>query len=95
VGRAQGARTSRARHHETEGRQRGAATGGGEGREREALHGRENEETLGTTMVEAHWRRRPSLEPSTNSSIEDELSVRSTNLRHRDKALDKTNVVVP
>jgi hypothetical protein len=36
---------------------RGAAAGEGEQREREALHGRKNEETLGTTMVEAHQRR--------------------------------------
>jgi hypothetical protein len=40
-------------------------------------------------MVEAHQRRRPSLEPSTNSSIGDELSVVSTNQRHRDEALDE------
>jgi hypothetical protein len=38
-----------------------------------------NGETLGTTMVEAHRRRRPSPEPSTNLSTGDEPSVGSTN----------------
>jgi hypothetical protein len=56
---------------------------------------RRNEETLGTTMVEAYGRRRPSPEPSTKSSILDEPSVGSTNRRHRDEALDETNAVVP
>jgi hypothetical protein len=32
----------------------GAATREGEGREREALHGRKNEETLSTTMEVSH-----------------------------------------
>jgi hypothetical protein len=77
---------------------RGAATGEGEGREREALHGRKNEEhekTIGTTMVEAHLRTRPSPEPSTKSSIGDESMVRSTNRRHQDETLDKMNAAVP
>jgi hypothetical protein len=79
---------------------KGTAAGGGEGREREreALHGQENEEheeTLGTTTVEAHWRRRLSLEPSTKSSIRDEPSAGSMNRRHRDEALDETNATVP
>jgi hypothetical protein len=76
-------------------RGRGTAVGKGEGREREAIHGWENRETLGTTMVEPHRRRRPSPEPSTNSSIGDELSIRSANRWHRDKALDETNATVP
>jgi hypothetical protein len=54
-----------------------------------------NEETLGTTMLETHWRRRPSPEPSTKSWIGDEPSVGSTNQRHLDKAFDETNAAVP
>jgi hypothetical protein len=56
---------------------------------------RRNRETLGATMVEAHWRRRSSPEPSTNSSIGDETSVGSTNRRLWDEALDETNAAVP
>jgi hypothetical protein len=40
---------------------------------------RRNGEILGATMVEAHQRRRNSLEPSTNSLIEDEPLVESRN----------------
>jgi hypothetical protein len=50
-------------------RVRDAATGEGEGRESEALHGRENEETLGATMEVSHRGRKPSLEPRRNPSI--------------------------
>jgi hypothetical protein len=67
-------------------------------RERQALHGRENEEheeILSTTMVEAHWRTRPAPEQSIKSSIGDEPLVRLTNRRHRDEALDETNAAVP
>jgi hypothetical protein len=84
--------------HRGDGGGKGAAAGGGEGRKREALHRQENEEheeTLGTTMVEAHRRRRLSLEPSTKSSIRDEPSVGSTNRRQRHEALDETNAAVP
>jgi hypothetical protein len=42
----------------------------GEGREREALHRRENEETLGTTMEVSHWGRRPSPETRRKLSID-------------------------
>jgi hypothetical protein len=45
-------------------------------------------------MAETH-RRRPLLEPSTKLSIVDEPSVGSTNRRHWDEALDKTNAAVP
>jgi hypothetical protein len=40
---------------------------------------KEHEETLGTTMMEAHRRRQPLPEPSTKSPIRDELSVESKN----------------
>jgi hypothetical protein len=76
----------------------GVAAGGEKRREREALQGRENKEhgeTIGTTMVEAHRRRRPSSEPSKKSSIGDETLIESMNRRHWDKALDKRNVAVP
>jgi hypothetical protein len=57
--------------------------------------GRKNKENLGTRMVEAHRIRRPSPEPNTKSSIGDEPSMGSTNRRHQDEALNKTNVAVP
>jgi hypothetical protein len=43
---------------------------------------RRNGETLCLTMVEAHWRRRSSLESGTNSPIGDKTSVGSMNRRH-------------
>jgi hypothetical protein len=69
-------------------REGGVAAGGEKGREGEALHGRKNEEheeTLCTTMVDAHRRRRPMPEPSTKSSIGDEPAVGSMNRRHWDE----------
>jgi hypothetical protein len=94
-----------ARARQAGGRRRGAdgppsATGGGApppGKVRgPARMGKwRNRETLGTTMVEAHRRRRPLPEPSTKSSIGDEPSIGSRNRRHQDEALDKANAAVP
>jgi hypothetical protein len=74
---------------------RGAAPGKGEGRVREALHGRENEETLGATMEVSHRRRRPSPEPKGNPSIAGDSGIQSTNRTRCDEALDETNAAVP
>jgi hypothetical protein len=74
---------------------RGATAGEGEGRVREALHGRENEETLGTTMEVSHRGRRPSLEPRGNPSIARDSGIQSMNRTCCDKALDETNAAVP
>jgi hypothetical protein len=73
-GRGAGLRPSSpaAGHRRRHGGERGAAVGDGEGRVREALHGRENEEheeTLGTTMEVSHRGRRPLPEPRRNPSI--------------------------
>jgi hypothetical protein len=65
------------------GRHRGRAQEGEGGPTR--TENKEHEETVGTTMMEAHRRRRPSPEPSTKSSIGDEPLVGSTNRRHRDE----------
>jgi hypothetical protein len=72
----------------------GATTGEGEGREREALHGRENEETLGTTMELSHLGRRPSPEPRRKSSIDEDSRVRLTNRTRPDESLDEMNTLV-
>jgi hypothetical protein len=87
------------------GRRRVGGNGGGgvppPGGEREGRGGpartrkRRNGETLGATIVKSHPRTRILPEPNTNSSIGDELSIGSTNQRHRDEALDETNVAVP
>jgi hypothetical protein len=45
-------------------------------------------------MEFAHQRRRSLPEPRRNSLIDGELEVRSTNRKHRDEALDETNIVV-
>jgi hypothetical protein len=47
------------------------------------------------TMEERLIGEKHSPEPRTNSSIEDEPSILSTNRRHRHEALDETNTVVP
>jgi hypothetical protein len=46
-------------------------------------------------MVEGSPEKTTSPEPRTISLIRDELSVGSTNRRHRDEALDETNKAVP
>jgi hypothetical protein len=73
---------------------RGAAAGEGEGRVGEALHRRENEETLGATMEVSHRGRRPSPEPRGNPSITGDSGIQSMN-RMRCEALDETNAAVP
>jgi hypothetical protein len=57
---------------------RGAATGEGEGRVGEALHGRENEETLGAIIEVSHRGRRPSPEPRGNPRLP---KIRGSNRR--------------
>jgi hypothetical protein len=74
---------------------RGAAAGEGEGRVGEALHGRENEETLGATMEVSHRGRRPSLEPRGNPSITGDSGIQSMNRMRCDEALDETNAAIP
>jgi hypothetical protein len=54
-----------------------------------------NKKTLCATMVESSQEKTTSLELVTNSPIDDEPSVGSTNRKHRDEALDKTNAAVP
>jgi hypothetical protein len=54
-----------------------------------------NDKTLGATMVEGSPGKTTSPEPSTNSSIRDELLVGSMNRRHQDEALGETNAAVP
>jgi hypothetical protein len=75
----------------------GTTARGGEGSEGDVLHewNRRNKKTLCATMVEGSQEKTTSLEPVTNSSIDDKPSVRSTNRKHRDEALDKTNAAVP
>jgi hypothetical protein len=46
------------------------------------------------TMEIANRRRRSSLEPRRNPSIDDEPYVRSTNQKHQDEALDETYAAV-
>jgi hypothetical protein len=77
---------------------RGAAAGEGEGRVRETLHGRENEEheeTLGITTEVSHRGKRPSPEPRRNLSIAGDSGVPSTNQTHPNEAIDETNAAVP
>jgi hypothetical protein len=54
----------------------------------------ENEELPWVAMEKTHRRRRPSSEPSRNSSIDGEPEVRSTNKKHQDEALDEMNATV-
>jgi hypothetical protein len=55
------------------------------------LHGEENEERGEETMEFAHRRRRASLEPRRNPSIDGESEVGSMKQKHEDKALDEMN----
>jgi hypothetical protein len=76
----------------------GTAAEEGEGREGEALCERESkkqEKNLCPTMVEGSPEKMTSPEPRTNSQIDDEPSIESTNRRNHDKSLEETNAVVP
>jgi hypothetical protein len=78
-----------------EGGRGGAAAREREREERGAARGRQKRRTQRQTMEERLTGETTLLEPRTNSSIEDEPSVRSTNRRHQDEALDGTNATVP
>jgi hypothetical protein len=55
------------------------------------LHGEENEERGEETMEFAHRRRRASLEPRRNPSIDGESEVESMKRKHGGEALDEMN----
>jgi hypothetical protein len=74
-------------------RRRGRGGKGGGGAAQTGI--RETRKTLCATMVEGSPDNTTSLEPRTNSSIDDESSVGSINQKHRDKALNETNAVIP
>jgi hypothetical protein len=76
----------------------GAAARGereGEGGREPPRGGRKKMKNTIPTMVETHRRRRSSLEPRRNLSIDDELEVGSMNRKPWDEALDETNAAVP
>jgi hypothetical protein len=58
-----------------------------------ATHGEKRRKTW-RTMEIAHRRKQSSLELRRKSPIDDELEVGSTNQKHRDEALDKTNAMI-
>jgi hypothetical protein len=95
AGKGRESATAAAGHRHRRGGGRGAAVGEGEERVGEALHGRENEETLGATMEVSHWGRRPSPEPRGNPSIAGDSGIQSMNQMRCDEALDETNAAVP
>jgi hypothetical protein len=70
------------------------ATGGGRAEERGCAGEKRMKNTM-PTMVEAHRRRRSSLEMRRNLSIDGEPEVGSTNRKHQEEALDESNTTIP
>ena len=76
------------------GRVEGLGYGGGEDREKGLRTRRTKRRTSMNNNGKTHRRRRPSLEPRRNLSIDGELEVGLMNRKFRDEALDETNAVV-
>jgi hypothetical protein len=76
------------------GRVEGLGYGGGEDREKGLRTRRTKRRTSMNNNGKTHRRRRPSLEPRRNLSIDGEPKVRSMNRKYQDEALDETNAVV-
>jgi hypothetical protein len=67
-----------------------------EGKGRHCTNGnRRNKKNPCPTMVEGSPEKTTSTGPRTNSSIDNEPSVGSTNQKHQDEALDEMNTAVP
>jgi hypothetical protein len=73
---------------------KGRSAGWGVRGEKGCAIGEENYKTEKAAMEIAN-RRRGSLEPRRETSIGDELEVRSTIRKHQDEARDETNTTVP